>query len=135
MNVKVHNQEYKTHWSAAGICLHCLVSTPAADTYKIESVQHRAAWCACCYYLQTSNVSKMLENLHWPPLDQRHIYNRLHMTLLHFQLLSLNSFTFWHTSRSPPLQTTINIAFSLELSYTHCNAFQTCTVSQYHGTV
>ena len=48
-----------------------------ADTYKIESVHRRAARWACRDYLQTSSVTKMLENLHWRPLDRRHIDSRL----------------------------------------------------------
>ena len=49
----------------------------AADTYKIESVQCRAARWACHDYRQISSVTKMLENLHWRPLDQRRIDSRI----------------------------------------------------------
>ena len=45
-------------------------SHTAADTYKIEWVQRKAARWACRDYRQTSSVTKMLENLHWRPLDQ-----------------------------------------------------------------
>ena len=49
----------------------------AADTYKIEWVQRRAALWACCDYRQTSSVTKMLKNLHWRPLDQKRVDSHL----------------------------------------------------------
>ena len=49
----------------------------AADAYKIESVQRRAARWTCHDYLQISSVTKMLGDLHWRPLNQRRIDSRL----------------------------------------------------------
>ena len=59
----------------------CTVWSPhtAADTFKIESVQRRAARWACRDYQQTSSVTRMLETLHWRPLDQRRIDSPLIM--------------------------------------------------------
>ena len=82
-NLKPHRQELKS--TAYKILIRpqleyaSTVWSPhtAADTYKIQSVQRRAARWACRDYQQTSSVTKMLENLHLRPLDQRRIDSRL----------------------------------------------------------
>ena len=81
-NIKPHKQElkstaYKTLRPQLEYVFTVWSPHTAADTYKIESVQRRAAQWACLDYLQTSSVTKMLENLHWRSPEQRRIDCRL----------------------------------------------------------
>ena len=75
-NIKLHKQELKSTAYKTLIQTQLeyasTVWSPhtAKDTNKIKSVQLRATWWTCHDYRQTSSVTKMLENLHWRPLDQ-----------------------------------------------------------------
>ena len=51
----------------------------ATNSYKLESVQLRAARWATRYYSYTSSVTSMLQGLNWRTLDQRRIDCRLIM--------------------------------------------------------
>ena len=62
--------------SLTSILLEHIVTTNVVshtDHYNLlYDLQHGPRW-ACCDYQQTSSVTKMLETLHWRPLDQRRI--------------------------------------------------------------
>ena len=61
-NIRVHNREYaSTVWSP----------DTGSDSYKLESVQRRAARWVTRDYRYTSSVSAMLQDLNWRTLDQR----------------------------------------------------------------
>ena len=52
-------------------------SYTVSDSYKLESVQRRAAIWVTRDYRYTSSVSAMLQGLNWRTLDQRRIDSRL----------------------------------------------------------
>ena len=84
-NIKVHNQDlkataYKTLMRPQLEYASSVWSpNTTEDIDKIESAQRRVARLATRDYQQTSSITEMLGKLHWRPLDQRRIDNRLIM--------------------------------------------------------
>ena len=120
INIRVHNRDlkataYTTHVRSQLEYASTLWSSyTVSDSYKLESVQRRAAIWVTRDYRYTSSVSAMLQGLNWRALTNDTLtvgwsfYIRSHMTLLRNLLLTtwsgtpvlLQEIILLHTDRS-----------------------------------
>ena len=99
--------------------LHCLVSTHCCRHIQNRVGPTQGCPVACRDYRQTSSVTQMLANLHWRPLDQRHIDSRLvSIPASEYLIPNRRESKFIHPLAYLYKLRTINTAFPPELSYT-----------------